>query len=173
MVLPFSKHLNPKYLLSNFSKVTNICYYLSLKNSQFFDKKNTCLIRHTKLLIDDNSCGFVNYNALNCNITFVSEAVTFNTCLNRKISIDKNGVIKNCPSYPNHYGNICDTSLIEIINKEEFKKYWYICKDKIQICSDCEFRYMCCDCRAFIKEPNNIYSKPAKCTYDPYNFELL
>jgi len=24
------------------------------------------------------------------------------------------------------------------------------------------------DCRAFIKNPENIYSQPAKCTYNPY-----
>ena len=27
------------------------------------------------------------------------------------------------------------------------------------------------DCRAYIQDKNNIYSKPAKCNYDPYNAE--
>ena len=27
---------------------------------------------------------------------------------------------------------------------------------------------MCTDCRVFIKDPENIYSQPAKCTYNPY-----
>jgi hypothetical protein len=27
---------------------------------------------------------------------------------------------------------------------------------------------MCTDCRCFIKDPGNIYSQPAKCTYNPY-----
>jgi hypothetical protein len=41
-------------------------------------------------------------------------------------------------------------------------------KENIALCKDCEFRYMCTDCRAYIKDPNNIYSQPAKCTYNPF-----
>ena len=44
-------------------------------------------------------------------------------------------------------------------------------KDLIDVCKDCEFRYICTDCRAYIQDKNNIYSKPAKCNYDPYNAE--
>jgi len=36
------------------------------------------------------------------------------------------------------------------------------------VCQDCEFRHICTDCRAFIKDSNNIYSQPAKCGYNPY-----
>ena len=67
-----------------------------------------------------------------------------------------------------NYGNIKDTTLEEAINKPGFKDLWFINKDKIDVCKDCEFRYMCTDCRAFIKDPENIYSQPAKCTYNPY-----
>lgn len=42
-----------------------------------------------------------------------------------------------------------------------------ITKDKITGCKDCEFRYICTDCRAYIEEPEDIYSKPLKCGYDP------
>ena len=33
---------------------------------------------------------------------------------------------------------------------------------------DCEFRYICTDCRVFIQEDANILSKPLKCNYNPY-----
>ena len=66
------------------------------------------------------------------------------------------------------FGNIKDTTLEEAINKPGFKDLWYICKDQIDVCKDCEFRYMCTDCRCFIKDPDNIYSQPAKCPYNPY-----
>jgi len=49
-----------------------------------------------------------------------------------------------------------------------FKDLWSINKDQIEVCKDCEFRYVCTDCRAFITDPDNRYSKPSTCTYDPY-----
>lgn len=39
-------------------------------------------------------------------------------------------------------------------------------KDDIHICKMCEFRYMCFDCRVYITDINDIYSKPLKCKYD-------
>lgn len=173
LVLPYTKHLNKRLLLDNFNKLTNIHYYSSNKNVQVFDKKKTCGINYSQTkIVDENSCGIIDNSNLICNMIFFTEAKNFNTCLNRKLCIDKKGFIKNCPSFSNHFGNINYTSLIPIINEDVFRKYWYICKDKIQTCSDCEFRYMCCDCRVFIKDKTNIYSKPEKCQYDPYNFEI-
>jgi hypothetical protein len=66
------------------------------------------------------------------------------------------------------FGNIKDTTLQEAIEKPGFKELWFIHKDQIDVCKDCEFRHMCTDCRCFIKDPGNIYSQPAKCTYNPY-----
>jgi hypothetical protein len=66
------------------------------------------------------------------------------------------------------YGNIKDTTLKEALEKPGFKDLWFIHKDQIDVCQDCEFRYICTDCRAFIKDSNNIYSQPAKCGYNPY-----
>ncbi len=52
-----------------------------------------------------------------------------------------------------------------------FKKYWDINKDKIYVCKDCEFRYICTDCRAYVEDPEDILSKPLKCGYNPYTGE--
>lgn len=114
------------------------------------------------------NCGTVNTKYFAINLPFFTEAQHHNTCLNRKICIDENGDIKNCPAMKKSYGNIRDTTLGEAINKPGFKDLWYVCKDQIDVCKDCEFRYMCTDCRAFIKDPANPYSQPAKCTYNPY-----
>lgn len=43
--------------------------------------------------------------------------------------------------------------------------------DQIHICKDCEFRHICTDCRAYIEDPDDIYSKPLKCGYNPYTGE--
>jgi len=66
------------------------------------------------------------------------------------------------------FGNIKDITLEEALNKPGFKDLWGIRKDDIDVCKDCEFRYMCTDCRCIIKNPDDIYSQPAKCGYNPY-----
>jgi SPASM domain peptide maturase of grasp-with-spasm system len=105
------------------------------------------------------------------NIKAFSEALKYNTCLNRKISIDKAGEIKNCPSMPESYGNIDVVGLKEALSNKQIKKYWHISKDEIEVCKDCEFRYICTDCRAYLSEPSNERSKPLKCGYNPYTGE--
>ena len=64
--------------------------------------------------------------------------------------------------------DIKDTTLQEALEKPGFKDLWNIKKDDIDVCKDCEFRHICTDCRAFIKDENDIYSQPAKCGYNPY-----
>lgn len=93
------------------------------------------------------------------------EGVVRNRCLNGKISISVCGDIKNCPSMKESYGNIQTDSLIEVIQKKEFRDYWFITKDKISTCRDCEYRHICNDCRAFAESK---WGKPSKCSYNPY-----
>lgn len=44
-------------------------------------------------------------------------------------------------------------SLIKAIKAKGFKDLWAINKDKILVCQDCEFRYICTDCRAYLEMP--------------------
>jgi SPASM domain peptide maturase of grasp-with-spasm system len=113
-------------------------------------------------------CGFIHPQYFNATQDFFVEAQQHNSCLNRKISIDVAGNIKNCPAMTQSWGNIQDTSLLNILQEAGFTQYWHINKDKIAICRDCEFRYICHDCRAFVQEPGNLFSKPLRCSYDPY-----
>lgn len=119
--------------------------------------------------LDNDSCGNICHYTFNTNIYQFTESQEYNSCLNRKISVDKFGYIKNCPSQKINFGNIFEKSIIEIINDEHFKKLWSIKKDDIKICKDCEFRYICTDCRIFIENDNDVLSKPSKCNYNPYN----
>jgi SPASM domain peptide maturase of grasp-with-spasm system len=98
------------------------------------------------------------------------ESKLYNNCLNRKLGIDIHGNIKNCTALNKSYGNLKDSNLIEIVSSLEFQKLWLIKKDDIMVCKDCEFRYMCSDCRAFT-ENNDLYGKPKYCRYNPYKME--
>ncbi|MCF6347358.1 MAG: grasp-with-spasm system SPASM domain peptide maturase [Flavobacteriaceae bacterium] len=125
----------------------------------------------TKNITSFKSCGIVDSKYFTTNLPKVLEAINHNSCLHKKISIDINGKIKNCPAMPESFGNINETLLKEAINAEGFKKYWNITKDQIITCKDCEFRYICTDCRAYIENPLDKYSKPLKCGYNPYTME--
>ncbi|TVQ51539.1 MAG: grasp-with-spasm system SPASM domain peptide maturase, partial [Saprospirales bacterium] len=106
------------------------------------------LISFHRTSMSVETCGIIEQELFVPNLRFYSYSKKFNSCLYGKISIDAQGNIKNCPSMKESYGNIRDTTLAEALEKPGFKKYWDINKDKIHVCKDCEFRYICTDCRA-------------------------
>ena len=174
IILPFTKTLIPDFLINKINEFDFI-FLVVVYNSPF--RENYMTERYNKMgnliylkedIPSEAHCGNISPNNFMQNLKMFSESQKYNTCLNRKISIDVNGEIKNCPSMTKSYGNIKDTTLREAIEKAGFKDVWNINKDQIEICKDCEFRHICTDCRAYIQDPNNIYSKPAKCGYDPY-----
>lgn len=120
------------------------------------------------ILPDETCCGIINEGYFRAYTETFTEARVRNSCLNGKVSIDRRGNIKNCPSLKESFGNVYETTIVDAIKHQQFTKNWYITKDQIEICKDCEFRYVCTDCRAYIENPENIYSKPIKCGYDPY-----
>ncbi|SHM80816.1 SPASM domain peptide maturase, grasp-with-spasm system [Chitinophaga jiangningensis] len=114
------------------------------------------------------ACGEIRTNYFTTNIELFTESQHHNTCLNRKLSIDLQGNIKNCPSLPESYGHVSTANLQEVLDNKDFHKYDNIRKDDIKVCKDCEFRHVCTDCRAYREDPNDLYSRPLKCGYDPY-----
>ncbi len=105
------------------------------------------------------------------NREFINLSRSHNNFLHGKIHIDFDGTLRNSPSMRESFGNIKDTKLSEVIDKPGFKEYWDINKDQIDVCRDCEFRYVCTDNRAYLEDPEDIYSKPLKCGYNPYTGE--
>jgi SPASM domain peptide maturase of grasp-with-spasm system len=121
-----------------------------------------------QVLTDETHCGNVSKFNFSTTMSMFMESHFFNSCLNRKVSIDKKGFIKNCPSAKSAFGHHRHNTLIDAIGNEEFRKYWSITKDQIAVCKNCEFRYICTDCRVYVEEEGDIYSKPKKCNYNPY-----
>lgn len=154
-------------------KVKNISIYNASKRGiiEMEDKELGTIYMTEENIIPHLHCGIVQIEQFAINVPHYTESLHHNTCLNRKIAIDTEGNIKNCPSMKESFGNIRDTTLEEAVNKPGFKKYWNIKKDEISKCKDCEFRYICTDCRAYLENPEDIYSAPLKCGYNPYTCE--
>ena len=129
----------------------------------------TTAVVFTKEIIQDSThCGVIHPAYFVLNIETFTEAQAHNTCLNRKLSIDTNGDVCNCPTLPQRFGNVKETSLQAALQKTGFTDTWHLHKDQIATCKDCEFRYICTDCRAFVA---GKYDKPKKCGYNPYTAE--
>lgn len=122
----------------------------------------------TDPVTSETHCGQVHPGFFAVTLGNLTEARAHNSCLNRKISVDARGCIRNCPSMPRAFGNVRDTSLHAALAQAEFRAPWGITKDQVETCRDCEFRYVCTDCRAYVREGGGPLAKPAKCTYDPY-----
>ncbi len=132
-------------------------------------KKNMgMLIYHPDVVATHQSCGVIDKLYFTVNLSLFTEAMSYNSCLNRKIAVDTLGDIKNCPSMETSFGNVRDTTLRQALSKEGFQALWPVTKDQVEICRDCEFRYICTDCRAFVEDCDKPYPKPARCGYDPY-----
>lgn len=162
---------NLKEKLKFFLRINNIYVYsapmdkfaVKMQNGSF---QNIFLIKnHIKSSLD---CGVVSKEYFTINLDNFTKSNNCNSCLSGKIGIDIDGNIKNCPSLKKSFGNIKTVKIEDVIKNRSFKSYWNITKDKIKVCKDCEFRNICTDCRAYIEEPEDIYSKPLKCGYNPY-----
>lgn len=172
-ILPYQSSFSKKELdklLKRHPRIHSIILFNSPeeKNHEPLWVKMGYLIYVKKNILNEKHCGIIRSDYFYSNIKLFSESQSHNSCLNRKISIDVEGNIRNCPSMLLSFGNIKDTKLSEALNHKDFKKYWNITKDEISICKDCEFRYICTDCRAYIESPEDDYSKPLKCGYCPY-----
>ncbi|MCM1031810.1 MAG: grasp-with-spasm system SPASM domain peptide maturase [Oscillibacter sp.] len=159
-----------------------IDYNLRIKSLALFDAPKNQLYRKGDdymgniLFITDklelNSCGKITSNNFCYTLNMITESINYNNCLNRKISIDIHGNISHCPSFPKIYGNYKIDTLEQILQNDNFKRIWKINKNHIKKCQDCEFRYVCLDCRAYT-ENNTLYDPPINCKYDPYTCQWV
>jgi SPASM domain peptide maturase of grasp-with-spasm system len=125
-------------------------------------------LRYYPGALTPSSCGVVSQGYFSLFMEHFTEAQRFNTCLNRKLSIAADGTIRNCPSMPQSFGKVGQTSLGSVVREPALIQIGSITKDQVKVCRDCEFRYVCTDCRAYTADADDPYSKPAKCSYDPY-----
>lgn len=165
-----TKKLQEEELVSLFSfcKKLEIVIALNSDYNKVVDIPFSKIIFSTDREYKPIHCGNVFPQYFNYELNHFTESQKYNTCLNRKISIGENGEIKNCPGMTTTYGNFRETNMSEILETAGFKDFWAVTKDQISKCQDCEFRHICTDCRAYRDNPQDIYSAPLKCGYDPY-----
>lgn len=132
-----------------------------------YHRDSFILMYTTELIRNEAKCGVTGELYCVANVQLYQESLKHNNCLYKKISVDKYGYIKNCPSMNQSFGEVHSTRLMDALNHSKFRDYWHITKDQINVCKQCELRYVCQDCRAYRMDMDDIYSKPMKCRYNP------
>ncbi|MFK7969080.1 MAG: grasp-with-spasm system SPASM domain peptide maturase [Bacteroidia bacterium] len=102
-------------------------------------------------------------------IAAFTEAQEHNLGLNRKLSIDSQGFIKNHVLHKQSFGHIDEVEdLSKIVASPAFQRIWNISHDQVETCKDCEFRYCCVDFDELEEKDGNMHRIGA-CGYDPYS----
>ena len=148
--------------------ISRITIHSSPQKSRLRADPFSTVIDYHKFPVTPSSCGVVSPRLFTLTVGHFTEAQNFNTCLNRKIGIAADGEIKACPAMGHSFGNAGRIKLKSVVDDPQLVQIGAITKDKVAVCRDCEFRYVCTDCRAYTQNAGDPYSKPAKCTYDPY-----
>lgn len=172
IILEFNKLLKDSFLkelIENCGRLFKIIVYSS-EQDHIYNYENAEIVYTSKELSSNKDCGYVSPDNFVVNLDMFLESKKYNNCLNKKVSVDIDGQIKNCPAMPLSFGNV-GKDLIgkNLFENEAFIELWHINKDLVDICKDCEFRYICHDCRAILRDPSNTLSKPKHCNYDPYS----
>lgn len=172
---PFHQNIDPSFIQTlhkNTERIYNLIFYNCPKPPFKAKNEYRFTVQFVKEDLKISACGKVDLKYFNTNLPKILEAVNYNSCLYKKVGIDRNGNIKNCPLMPESFGNIHENSIEEALHQKGFRKYWHLTKDHTEGCKDCEFRYICTDCRAFTEKTHTNkgldVSKPLKCGYDPY-----
>ena len=171
LVIKFQPELTPETLADfclRFQLISTISVYSSPAKYTHEVVPLPVFVRYYTHEVTPTSCGVVSPGYFSLFQEHFREAQQFNTCLNRKLSIAADGEIRSCPAMPQSFGNIRSTSLKSVAREPALIQIGSITKDQVAVCRDCEFRYVCTDCRAFTCDSDDPYSKPAKCSYDPY-----
>jgi hypothetical protein len=109
---------------------------------------------------------------LNVSLEIYSESQKHNVYFNRKIYINQHGHIKNATESDVIFGKINEILNInefeKIIHSNEFQGYWFVNKDLIDACKDCELRNMCVDNRIPYQRSENEWYHKIECKYNPY-----
>ena len=105
------------------------------------------------------------------NTKLFTEAHSRHAYFNQKMHIDRGGAIGAAPGVEQRFGDLDDVGpkeMLAIIGDPAFQRCWHVTKDKTDVCSSCEFRYMCIDSRHPLERLGDQWFHAAECNYNPY-----
>ena len=153
-------------MMNSNSRISIILKYSSISN--LTEVKVQGVIISTKLDLINEKSSIDDISDFTVNLELFMESKSYNNYFNKRAYIDSKGNIHRFENDLTIFGNIYSNSLIDIIKENDFKEFWNISKDKIKICCNCEYRYMCVDNRKpLFKDSSNFWELEGVCNYDP------
>ncbi len=108
----------------------------------------------------------------------ISHYSSGHSCLLGKITVTEFGDVLPCIfSRDNIVGNVLVAPTLEsVLRGPVLTRIWRATKDGVMVCRDCEYRYVCFDCRplsegASIGNAGYLDAPYPRCTYNPYTGE--
>ena len=93
----------------------------------------------------------------------------WNSCWFGKAAITAKGKVIPCVFARDQVAGDLYKESLESIVFGPLLDYWGLTHDKISTCRDCEYRYLCNDCRPWAYGyTGDLFAKTPICTYDPY-----
>lgn len=93
----------------------------------------------------------------------------YHPCWGKRLAITSGGDILPCIfARKKKLGNVREIALWKLLKNRSHEKYWYLTKDRIDRCKDCEYRYACFDCRVMESEATRQLRGMEYCNYNPY-----
>lgn len=96
--------------------------------------------------------------------------ISGNSCWQGKLNISCDGYVSPCimgEGLIDKSFNVRNNTLEEILEEYLKPRFWSLTRDKLDTCRECEYRYVCKDCRPKEMKDNNLYGKDKNCTYEP------
>lgn len=124
-------------------------------------------IKQVKKALHVDSVDFISPESMILNMRSFTEANNFNLGLNRKVSVTAKGEVKRYPSHREVFGYVGKDLIADIIKQESFQQLWNVTKDQIEVCKDCQYRYMCLDNSDIIEVKGKLV-RDSICNFDPY-----
>ena len=96
----------------------------------------------------------------------------YNSCWGTSLAFTADSKIRPCIHSLTEIGSIDqDLDNVEALI-EQLRPYWEYNKDKVARCRDCEFRYVCFDCREIaLRNSGELDAHNPLCPYNPYTGE--
>lgn len=92
----------------------------------------------------------------------------WNPCWAGKLAVAPNGDFMPCVmGRAEVVGNARADTLAGVLAGPGLRRLWGLTKDTIAVCRDCEYRYVCGDCRPLAAAESGPAGRTARCTYDP------
>lgn len=154
-------------LISENNRISIVVEYNSKNNIYKEINKGIHIKTKKNIILDEKK--IVNISDFDLNLDLYMESKLNNNFFNRRLYIDSKGNIFRYEFDNETFGNIDNFNFDDLFKNKNFKKYWKIKKDDIEICNNCEYRYMCVDGRIPIERKDKTFYFEKECSYNPYN----